>query len=77
MHMDRCLFCFWEHRYILEICHRKEWVHMHFVSERSTPKKGHLRESIAIKFYLKSQWSGKNATLDLGADQFRGNILFQ
>ena len=43
MHMDRCLFFFWEDLYGIDASHRKTRVHVHFFSERSTPKKVPIR----------------------------------
>ena len=39
MQMDRCLFFSWEPGYIRLPSHGKDWVHLHFKSGRSTPKK--------------------------------------
>ena len=41
--MDPCLFFSRVPVYGMDVSHRKEWVHMHFVMARSTPKKGPLR----------------------------------
>ena len=37
--MDRCLFFSWEPGYIRHPSHGKDWVHLHFKSGRSIPKK--------------------------------------